>query len=202
MRSQKAIQKRYLVTGGTGFLGTFLAKKLLEQGEQICFLVRTKSGREPKTHIQNQLEQIGLESRFFPKIYIVSGDTTRPKCGIDQEWLTYHQSNIKAIWHIAGLVSFNSKMLFPTNTESVRHVIELAKSLRVHIYYISTAYVVGASRKRELSEDTLEHFDTFRNSYEESKYEVAGCGPRHCSELSRYDVLQLSKELLRHDVRP
>lgn len=172
MLSKGVIQKKCLLTGGTGFLGTFLAKSLLEKGEHIYFLIRPKQGREPQTYMQAQLERIGLEPRFFPQIHIVSGDTTKPRCGIDHEWLTHHQYDIKAIWHIAGLVSFNDrKRLFPTNTESVQHVIELAKNLHAHIYYISTAYVVGMSWKHELLEDTLEHFDTFRNSYEKSKYE-------------------------------
>lgn len=172
MISQEALRKKLLLTGGTGFLGTFLAKSLLERGEHIYFLIRPKLGREPKTHIQIQLERIGLKPRFFPQIHIVLGDTTKPKCGIDREWLTHHEYDIKAIWHIAGLVRFNDrKRLFPTNTESVRRIIELATNLHAHIYYVSTAYVVGATRKRELSEDVLEHFDIFRNSYEESKYE-------------------------------
>ena len=172
MLNQEISAKSYLITGGTGFLGTFLAKGLLEKGVHLYFLVRPKPGREPRTFIQNQLGRIGLAPHFFSQIHTVLGDTTRPGCGIENEWLIQHRSEIKAIWHVAGLVSFhNRKMLFPTNTESVRHVTELAKSLQAHIYHVSTAYVAGRSSKSELFENILTHPGEFRNAYEESKYE-------------------------------
>ncbi|OHA21941.1 MAG: hypothetical protein A2W52_01530 [Candidatus Taylorbacteria bacterium RIFCSPHIGHO2_02_49_25] len=172
MPNSSRVPKKYLLTGGTGFLGTFLAKGLLEKGAHLYFLVRQKSGRDSRFYVQAQLKRVGLQSQFFSQVHIVSGDTTKQNCGIDREWFINHHSDINAIWHIAGLVDFNNReRLFLINTEGMRHIIELAKNLRAHIYYVSTAYAVGASRKRELFEDALKHSGTFRNSYEESKYE-------------------------------
>ncbi len=161
-----------LLTGGTGFLGTFLAKDFLEKGKHIFFLVRPKEGRDPLSFIQMRLASIGLAPHFFSQIHIVYGDTTKPLCGIVSQWLEKNKDNIEAIWHIAGLVKFNDrKMLLPVNAESTRHISELAQKFQAHIFYIGTAYVVGASRKSELLEDELESPKTFRNIYEESKYQ-------------------------------
>ncbi|TMI46732.1 NAD-dependent epimerase/dehydratase family protein [Candidatus Bathyarchaeota archaeon] len=55
-----------LVTGITGFIGSILATKLVEQGDDVYGLVRHSSERELK-----RIEKI------VPKIHLIEGDLVR-----------------------------------------------------------------------------------------------------------------------------
>lgn len=50
-------QRRAILTGGTGFIGSHLARKLLQSGWQVCLLVRSNSRRE-------KLEALGEQVLF------------------------------------------------------------------------------------------------------------------------------------------
>lgn len=169
MESSKTI----LFTGGTGFLGSFLSAQLLREGYTIYFLVRPKHGEENRARIIGQLEAVGIKKDLFSQVHVVSGDITKPLCGISNDWISEHRVKVSAIWHIAGLVSFhNRQALFLINVDGTKNALEIAERFNVPFHYISTAYVAGNSWKREILEDELQKPPSFLNVYEESKYEA------------------------------
>ena len=52
---------RILLTGGTGFIGSFLGHRLLEEGYRVLFLVRKKE-RNSRLRIQDRLSKISPET--------------------------------------------------------------------------------------------------------------------------------------------
>lgn len=172
-KTKKNKDKFILFTGGTGFLGSFLSVKLLQEGYNIFFLVRPRDGKEEKIRIIERLEAVGLPSELFSQVHIILGDITKPLCDISTFWIEQNKNKIKAIWHTAGLVELrNPQKLFSTNVEGTKNILEFTEKLAVNLYYISTAYVVGGLDKKIISEDELKNPSHFYNPYEKSKYEA------------------------------
>jgi len=124
---------RILITGGRGFLGSYLAQALSDAGHEVLIL----------TH------------RIPTGSMMVYGDITRP--GLDMPPWQWPQ----AIVNCAGLVSFrrnDAQRLGQLNVEGARNVGEVARSLDIPLYHVSTAYAEGDKQRG------------FRNFYEESKY--------------------------------
>jgi thioester reductase-like protein len=57
-------RKTYLLTGGTGFLGSLLSLQLLKKGNKIIFLGRSKNGEPFKNRIEKKLRNLGENVAF------------------------------------------------------------------------------------------------------------------------------------------
>lgn len=164
--------KKIFLTGGTGFLGSFLVPELLKQGHELYLCVRVRNGEDPQRRLQDHFARIGLMPTLIGKIHSVQGDVTQSMCGISKELLDEMKGSIKEVWHLAGLVKFrNQSALQSINIDGVRNVIELAKYWNAHLHHISTAYVAGNTSKREILEKVESISPIFRNFYEETKYQ-------------------------------
>ena len=119
--------KRNLVTGGSGFLGSHLSKKLLERGEEvICidnFFTGTKKNIEP---LMNN-----------PNFELIRHDVTEPiKIEVDQ------------IWHLACPASpihyqFNPIKTTKTSFLGTHNMLGLAKRVGAKFLLASTSEVYG-----------------------------------------------------------
>ena len=49
---------RYLLTGGTGFLGSLLSIELIKNGDSVVFLGRSKEGTDFQTRITGTLKRL------------------------------------------------------------------------------------------------------------------------------------------------
>jgi len=100
--------KRVLVTGATGFTGGALAKKLIEQGNQVVALVR-------ETGNTDLLKKLGVELSY--------GDIT------DREAVIKAAQNCDIIYHIAAVyrtAGHPDSYYEGVNTQGVQHVIDAA----------------------------------------------------------------------------
>jgi len=100
--------KRVLVTGATGFTGGALAKKLIEQGNQVVALVR-------ETGNTDLLKKLGVELSY--------GDIT------DREAVIKAAENCDIIYHIAAVyrtAGHPDSYYEGVNTQGVQHVIDAA----------------------------------------------------------------------------
>lgn len=162
-----------LLTGGTGFLGIFLAAELLKLGKTIHFLMRPRKQGNEKDFLLKKLEEVGYNPTSYSQVQVILGDITKSFCDIAEDWREAHKNVISSIWHLAGLVQFNNKSeLQSINIEGTKNVVDIARQLRAHLYFISTAYVSGVSDEKEIVEDTFEKNPHLRNFYEKSKYEA------------------------------
>jgi len=59
--------KKYILTGGTGFLGPFLAVKLLQQGDRIVFIGRSNNGASLRERVLEALKEI--KENFYSCIW-------------------------------------------------------------------------------------------------------------------------------------
>lgn len=157
------------MTGGTGFLGFYLSKKLLKAGHRVIFIGRSKGDLSLKHRIVQQLDFVSSDT-----IECIEHDFDKS----DSNQLIVSLSNIvervDGIWHLAADLSFkykNKERIFATNIGGMKHVIDVAGHFKCPLFYMSTAYVHGRV-SGTVDESYKDRPTVFNNPYEESKFEA------------------------------
>jgi len=155
--------KRFLVTGGTGFLGGILISELIRQEHWVMVLARSE--RKAKQ----------LLSKFNPeekkRIQIIQGDIVLQNLGQSNEVIDEIKGTIDTVYHLAAMVKFDDDLkdeLIQINLTGTKNTLEFAEKLDVkHFIQVSTAYTLG---KEQFGLETMytENQD-FHNPYEYSK---------------------------------
>ena len=123
---------RVLVTGGGGFLGSCIAKKLHERGDQVIIL-----GRNQYSHLDHAIESIACDIR-------------------DKEGVALALKGCDAVFHAAAIpgVWGDYKKYYDINVEGTRHVIEGCQkhAVRKLIFTSSPSVVFGESSLENVDE--------------------------------------------------
>lgn len=146
---------RNLITGGCGFIGSHLSRKLLNQGEEVICIDNFHTGDE--SNIKKCLE--------FPKFEFLKHDITKPiKIDVDK------------IWHLACPASPNHYQLNPIKTAKTiflgtYNMLELAKSIGAKFFLSSSSEVYGDPMEHPQTEDYKGSVNTtgLRSCYNEGK---------------------------------
>ncbi len=121
---------RNLITGGLGFLGSYLAQQLVEKGEEIIVF------------------DLATGSKFIEgirdKLKIVQGDLTDK----EQFLATVRDNKIDHIYHLTALMPPASEqdlaITFKINVEGTIHVLEAMRSLKISsLMFVSTIATYG-----------------------------------------------------------
>jgi len=133
-----------LLTGCTGFVGSNLAKRLIEDGYNVYGLVRHSSRRDLR-HLEDVLE----------KMHIIEGDFTEYHSACSAIAAT----NPQFVLHVGALtpvrLSFEDPFPFiPINFQGTVNLIHgmLEKAPRARLIYASTAEVYGWQEKKPIPE--------------------------------------------------
>lgn len=153
----------YLVTGATGFLGSYVCARLVARGEEVVALVRGEGAQER------------LDEAAGPGARALAGDL--------QSAVPELPADITHVVHCAASVSFTLELeeARAINVEGTRRLLAACAALPAleRFVHVSTAYVSG-SHEGEFREDDREVGQDFRNTYERTKIEaerlVAGSG--------------------------
>jgi thioester reductase-like protein len=168
-----------LLTGVTGFVGMELLVRYLERTDRRVYaLVRGEDDRKVTARVEHTLLSLfGADHPYRERVVAVRGDITHPGLGLRAHGDELAE-RVSEIVHGAASVSFELGLeaLRAINVEGTRQVLEFGE--RCHqrgglrrLSYISTAYVAGEHVGR-FNEDELEVGQSFRNAYEQSKFEA------------------------------
>jgi len=145
------------VTGGTGFLGAYILKELVEKGYQVRAIRRTEG-------VPSFIPaSVGLAVEWIP------GNI------LDTVGLTEVMEGSHAVIHAAAKVSLLSRertSMFKTNIEGTMNVVNTAVALGIpHFLHVSSVAALGRS-DRERSIDEGHPWDTveLHSNYAKSKY--------------------------------
>jgi thioester reductase-like protein len=168
-----------LLTGVTGFVGMELLVRYLERTDRRVYaLVRGEDDHEVTARVEHTLLSLfGADHPYAERVVAVRGDITHPGLGL-RSYGDELAERVSEIVHGAASVSFELGLEASRaiKVEGTRQVLEFGE--RCHqlggvrrLSYISTAYVAGEHVGR-FSEDELEVGQSFRNAYEQSKFEA------------------------------
>jgi nonribosomal peptide synthetase DhbF len=159
----KAIPRDILITGATGFLGSYLLAELMATTEATLHcLVRGESHEDAKQRLVNALSTKDLWTEAWAtRLVVHRGDLEADALGLDTETAAYLAATVDAIYHCGAQVSFAIPYpdLKAANVGGTMALIELACGGRPKaLHYISTLGVfdqVAFFNHRKIEEETI-----------------------------------------------
>ena len=145
-----------LVTGSTGFLGSAILRKLLEDGREVKVLIREKSDT-------TNIDGVDVE--------IVYGDLR------DSDSLQSALNGCDVLYHTAAYYSLwdqDKRIIYDINVEGTRKILQAAQLKNIEkVVYTSTVGCVGLNKDTTPSnEGTPLNLKTLSNDYKQSKYQA------------------------------
>lgn len=153
------MDKKILVTGGTGFLGSYILKALIEKGYQVRALCR--SSKRPSY----------IPGVILGKIEWVDGDV------LDVVSLDDAMKGIDAVIHAAAVVSFqrsDRQLMQNVNVEGTANVVNLALENNVtRLVHVSSVAALGRSEQGgEVNEEKKWEENKLTTHYARSKFKA------------------------------
>lgn len=151
------MSKKVFITGGTGFLGSYIIKELIEKGYLVKALCR--STKVPAY----------MSASVFEKAEWVEGDI------LDVVILGEAMQGVDAVIHAAAQVSFNSserQKMYKTNIEGTANVVNAAIENNIpRFVHISSVAAVGRTVQGEIVTEEKKWDENSRHThYARSKY--------------------------------
>jgi thioester reductase-like protein len=170
-----------LLTGGTGFVGPFLLKSLLEQtDERIYVLVRAGNESHASERLWAALlSSLGPATRalaedFHRRVTPVCGDLAQDNLGLTADAWRRLATRVHTVYHNAAAVNylFNYETLRTANVLGTNEIIRLALDGRPKVFnYMSTTFIFGWAVKETLHEtDSNAGMDLLDFGYSQSKW--------------------------------
>jgi dTDP-glucose 4,6-dehydratase len=133
-----------LVTGGAGFIGRWVVKKLLDDGYEVCVLDNLSNGR---------MENID-ELKNNPKFKFILGDIK------DKEVLKSVFENVDICIHAAAAINVQESIEKPQkyydmNVNGTFNILEAARNRNVKVVLIGTCMVYDLTASKAISEEHL-----------------------------------------------
>jgi thioester reductase-like protein len=154
-------------TGLPGFIGTRLARRLVEQGHHLVCLV------VPDPPLLEKARAFASEWNGGGRVELVAGDLRKPRFGLDAGTFDRLRAECSEVYHLAALYNLAAPkdLSYDVNVEGTRHILgfcEGVKHFRKLVYF--STMVVSGDRTGTIYEHDLECGQRFRNYYEETKY--------------------------------
>jgi thioester reductase-like protein len=174
------VPNHVLLTGGTGFIGPFLMKSLLEQTRaKIYVLVRASDDVQGRQRLRAAMESMGpcparLMQMFEARIIPICGDLGQPMLGLTQDVWDFLTSEVDTVFHNGATVNylFNYERMRDANVMGTNEVLRLAFEGRTKEFnYVSTTFVFGWAVKSVLYEtDFNKNMELLDFGYSQSKW--------------------------------
>ena len=169
-----------LLTGGTGFIGPFLVKSLLEQtAAKIYVLVRASDDHQGKQRLRAAMDSMGhcpagLMQMFEARVVPICGDLGQPKLGISQPVWDFLANAVDTVFHNGATVNYllNYDRMRDANVQGTNEILRLAFEGRPKSFnYVSTTFVFGWAVKKALYEtDMNDKMELLDFGYSQSKW--------------------------------
>jgi thioester reductase-like protein len=174
------VPNNVLLTGGTGFIGPFLVKSLLEQTHaNVHVLVRASDEHQGKQRLRAAMESMGpcpskLMQMFDARVMPVCGDLGQKELGLTPDVWDSLANEIDTVFHNGATVNYllNYDRMREANVLGTNEVLRLAfEGRRKTFNYVSTTFIFGWAVKKVLYEtDFNEKMELLDFGYSQSKW--------------------------------
>lgn len=166
-------QKNILLTGGTGFIGSYLLQTLLLKGYKVFCLVR----KDSQKNIFNCLEFWNKQSleKIRNNLNVINGDIRKPNLDMNNQDIFRLKGKIDEIFHCAAGTNLREDFssLKRVNVDGTFNILSFAEKISSgrlrKVNYFSTVYVCG-DYSGQFTEDDLDMGQSFNTSYEKTKF--------------------------------
>lgn len=171
--------KTVFVTGGTGFVGSFLIAHLLRQGCRVVALVRSPDPLGRLLAVLREVSESAIGgSHLTGRLRVVEGDVRLPGFGLTPAVQGELACQVEELWHCATSFKFQERdreEVISHNVQGARHLLDFAcccnSGKTAPVFYVST--ICAAPVRGGISREELPPVDApFRNLYEWSKQEA------------------------------
>jgi nucleoside-diphosphate-sugar epimerase len=176
-----------LLTGGTGFLGSHLAARLLEDGHVLTLLARGTAAAGPAERVRRIMDWHGVAEDARRRLRVVEGDLTADLLGLDPAERVRLLAGTDEIVNCASVTSFAERkrdLLERVNLNGLGRLLDFAAQARrlAAFHHVSTVYAVGR-RAGVCREEWPDPAAGFHNPYEETKCRAEWMVRERCSAL-------------------
>ncbi len=145
-----------IVTGANGFLGSWLCKRLVEEGHDVTALVRASSDL-------SELKDL--------KINYAHGDV------VDSNSMRSAFQNQEAVFHLAGVVAYKKAerpLMDKVNVQGTQNVVQICEELQIpRLLHLSSVVAIGASfEPKVLNEESFYDIKDLNLGYFETKHQA------------------------------
>jgi thioester reductase-like protein len=152
------------LTGSTGYIGSYVAARLLESGERLNVLVRADNRQEAAERLwrawQIHFPEFSQFSAFLrDRVSLFPGDVTLPRFGLDEAIYGRLATTSESVVHVAATLNRRSeKSCLNVNLRGTLEVIQLARrAAALHglrrFSHVSTVAVAGHRSHEVVRED-------------------------------------------------
>jgi nucleoside-diphosphate-sugar epimerase len=147
---------KYFLTGATGFVGSYLAKLLRQEGHDVVALVRNPNNAK-------ELADIGCT--------LAKGDVT------NKETMRLPMTGCDGVFHVAGWYKIGARRKYRAegtriNVDGTRNVLELMRELGIKKGVYTSTLAVNSDTKGELATEDHHFEGSYLTHYEYTKAEA------------------------------
>ena len=167
---------RIFITGGSGFLGSFVAFELLRKNHEVVFLARKNGNTSAKERVDQALSFVDSEYvKYMNQYCVYEGDVTESNLGLSVSDIdAISNKSIDEVWHIAGSVSFaetDRDINCKINVNGTENLLNLISNFSPKkFFHVSTAFICGNISSETFLEEQYDCGQSFNNPYEETKF--------------------------------
>jgi NAD(P)-dependent dehydrogenase (short-subunit alcohol dehydrogenase family) len=160
------------VTGGTGFIGRRLIRRLLERDEDVIFLLVYPPQLTP--------EFVAGLKEFWgggaDRVTMIEGDISKPDLGVTAEDAHRLDGKIDHFFHLAAVYDLNApaEQVVSANVAGVANALAFAKTIRARRFHHVSSIAAAGLYDGVFREDMFEEARGLKHPYYDSKHKGEG----------------------------
>jgi nucleoside-diphosphate-sugar epimerase len=184
MTYQATYKKTFLITGGTGFLGSHIAMCLLAKGHRVLLLARGQKQHSAPERVRRLLDWFQVEESQRSRLEVLEGDIDHSFLGLATKGARFQINHVNETIHCASDTSFSARKrekVERTNVKGLQNLLNvIQESCCRKFHLISTAYAAG--KVNGLCREDFGHTEAFHNVYEETKFQAEHIAAHRCAQ--------------------
>ncbi len=168
---------KYLITGGTGFIGHNLIAELLQQKKNATIYVLVR--KESKKKLESMKKQWGDNAK---RVVPITGDLTRPMLGVPAKKRRELEGKIDHVFHLAAVYDLmaDAESQIRVNVEGTQNVVNLATDIKAKRFHHMSSIAAAGMFSGIFREDMFEEAQGLDNAYFRTKHDSESIVRNEC----------------------